>query len=94
MEKISSNTAGCLWSGLPGGLFIPTLSTGALRGAVLGILWSHVAPADTQGPISAIVMMMELTENLSPLIIPLALASAGATVVSRRLCNASIYRQF
>ncbi len=35
-------TALCLKSGAAGGLFTPTLSTGALMGAFLGLAWSHL----------------------------------------------------
>jgi CIC family chloride channel protein len=34
-------TAGCLVSGAPGGLFTPTMTTGALLGAILGSLWGY-----------------------------------------------------
>ncbi|HEY1768223.1 MAG TPA: chloride channel protein [Terracidiphilus sp.] len=34
-----------LRAGVPGGLFTPTMTFGALVGAVLGEAWSHVAPA-------------------------------------------------
>jgi H+/Cl- antiporter ClcA len=37
-------TALCLGSGAAGGLFTPTLATGALIGAVLGLAWSQVWP--------------------------------------------------
>jgi H+/Cl- antiporter ClcA len=40
-------TAGCLASGASGGLFTPTLATGALFGATLGGLWSLVWPTAT-----------------------------------------------
>jgi CIC family chloride channel protein len=34
-------TAGCLASGAPGGLFTPTLTTGALAGALFGTAWNY-----------------------------------------------------
>jgi H+/Cl- antiporter ClcA len=37
-------TAACLGSGAPGGLFMPTLSVGALLGGVLGALWTSLWP--------------------------------------------------
>jgi chloride channel protein, CIC family len=42
-------TALCLNSGAAGGLFTPTLSTGALLGAFLGIAWSHLWPGSPAG---------------------------------------------
>lgn len=42
-------TAMCLSSGATGGLFTPTLSTGAMLGAMAGILWSHLWPASPVG---------------------------------------------
>lgn len=98
----------CVWSGLPGGLFTPTLTLGALTGTVLGALWSTFWPgaplgsyaligggamiaAATQGPISAIVMLAELTGVLTPFLVPLAIASAIAAALSRRLVPRSIY---
>ena len=42
-------TAGCLGSGAPGGLFTPTMTTGALLGALLGHLWSLVLPGPSVG---------------------------------------------
>jgi H+/Cl- antiporter ClcA len=37
-------TAMCLGSGATGGLFTPTLATGALLGGFLGLAWSHAWP--------------------------------------------------
>lgn len=42
-------TALCLESGASGGLFTPTLCTGALLGAFLGIAWSHLWPGSSVG---------------------------------------------
>lgn len=100
--------AGCLASGVPGGLFTPTLTFGAVVGSALGAAWSAVWPgaplgsyaligggamlaAATQGPISAIVMLSELTGSVTPLVVPLAIAAAGATAVSRMIVPESIY---
>lgn len=41
-------TAACLGSGAVGGLLTPSLSTGAALGAVTGIAWSRVWPADAR----------------------------------------------
>ncbi len=101
-------TAACLGSGAPGGLFTPTLTTGALLGAVLGHLWGLVLPgpapglcallgaaaflgAATQGPVSAIVLVLELTARLDALTVPLIIAVAGAVLTQRQLDERSIY---
>jgi chloride channel protein, CIC family len=98
----------CLGSGVPGGLFTPSLALGALLGAVIGhaclLLWPDVQPAlvaivgagavlaaTTQGPISAVVLMMELTGEDRSFIAPLLLAVVIATLVSRLIEPRSIY---
>jgi H+/Cl- antiporter ClcA len=98
----------CLGSGVPGGLFTPSLALGALLGAILGhacaFLWPDVQPAlaalvgagavlaaTTQGPISAVVLMMELTGQDRSFIAPLLLAVVIATLVSRVIEPRSIY---
>jgi H+/Cl- antiporter ClcA len=53
-------TSLCLGSGATGGLFTPTLSTGAALGAVLGIGWSHVwagSPTGSYALIGAAAMI-------------------------------------
>lgn len=42
-------TAMCLQTGAAGGLFTPTLSTGALFGAFVGLGWSHLWPGSPLG---------------------------------------------
>ena len=97
----------CLGSGVPGGLFTPPLALGALLGAVLGhvyFLFPGVQPAfvavmgagavlaaTTQGPISAVVLMMELTGQGRSFIVPLMLAVVIATLISRAIEPRSIY---
>jgi CIC family chloride channel protein len=98
----------CLSSGVPGGLFTPSLALGALLGGVLGLAWSSVSPgvppglfavvgagavlaATTHGPISAIVLVMELTARDRSFILPLVLAVVTATIVARTLDPRSIY---
>jgi chloride channel protein, CIC family len=39
----------CLGSGASGGLFTPTLSTGAVLGGAIGIVWSHAWPGSPPG---------------------------------------------
>jgi H+/Cl- antiporter ClcA len=67
-----------IWPGVPAGLF-------ALVGA------GAVLAATTQGPISAVVLMMELTGRDRSFIVPLLLAVAAATLVSRTIEPRSIY---
>jgi H+/Cl- antiporter ClcA len=98
----------CVRSGAPGGLFTPSLTVGALLGAVLGHAWSWFWPgvppglfavlgaaavlaATTQGPISTVVLMMELTGRDRSFIVPLLLAAATATLVARTIESRSIY---
>jgi len=67
-----------LWPGAPPGLF-----------AVVGA--AAVLAATTQGPISAVVLMMELTGRDRSFVVPLLLAVATATLVSRTIEPRSIY---
>jgi CIC family chloride channel protein len=67
-----------LWPGVPPGLF-------ALVGA------AAMLAATTQGPISAVVLMMELTGYARAAIVPLLLAVATATLVARVIESRSIY---
>jgi CIC family chloride channel protein len=67
-----------LWPGAPPGLF-----------AVIGA--AAVLAATTHGPISAIVLMMELTARDRSFILPMLLAVVGATVVARTIDRRSIY---
>jgi len=98
----------CMRSGAPGGLFTPSLTAGALLGAVLGLGWSHLWPgvpaglfallgagamlgATTQGPISAIVLMIELTGQARSFILPMFVVVCLATLVARSVESRSIY---
>jgi chloride channel protein, CIC family len=67
-----------LWPGAPPGLF-----------AVLGA--AAVLAATTQGPISSVVLMIELTGRDRSFIVPLLLMVATATLVSRSIEARSIY---
>jgi CIC family chloride channel protein len=66
------------WPGVPPGVF-----------AVLGA--AAVLAATTQGPISAIVLMMELTGRDRSFIVPVLLVVATATLVARTIEPRSIY---
>ena len=98
----------CLGSGVPGGLFTPTLTLGALLGGLLGYVWGWFWPgvppglfavvgaaavlaASTHGPISAIVLVLELTGRDRSIILPLVLAVGTATLVARTIDPRSIY---
>lgn len=98
----------CLSSGVPGGLFTPSLALGALLGAVLGypwsLLWPGVPPglfavlgaaavlaATTQGPLSTVVLIIELTGQARSFILPLLIVVVVATLVARRFETRSIY---
>ena len=66
------------WPGVPPGMF-------ALIGA------AAVLAATTQGPISTVVLMMELTGRDRSFIVPLLLAVGTATLVARTIELRSIY---
>ncbi|MCO5993317.1 chloride channel protein [Actinoallomurus rhizosphaericola] len=100
-------TTASLGSGASGGLFTPTLATGAVLGTLLGDGWSHLWPASAMGyaligaaamlaaamqaPIAAVVLILELTRNIDGLMVPLLFAVTGATLMSRYLNSPSIY---
>ena len=67
-----------VWPGIPPGLF-------AVTGA------AAVLAATTQGPISAVVLLMELTGRDRSFVVPLLLAVATATLVARSIEPRSIY---
>src|SRR5579871_3730873 len=98
----------CMRSGVPGGLFTPSLTFGALLGVALGHAWSVFWPgvpvgfcallgagaviaATTQGPISAVVLILELTGRDRSFIVPLILIAAISTLIARSVEHRSIY---
>ena len=98
----------CLSSGVPGGLFTPTLTVGALLGSVLGQIWAMFFPAPdlgvfaivgsaamlaaaTQGPISSVAFLIELTHQVDALMVPVLLAIVGASLVTQRVETRSVY---
>src|SRR5665213_2630100 len=66
------------WPGVPPGMFA-LLGAGALLAAT------------TQGPISTVVLLMEMTGRDRSFIAPLLLAVATATLVARTIESRSIY---
>ena len=98
----------CIRGGVPGGLFTPSLTFGALLGAALGHVWSAFWPgvppglfallgagavlaATTQGPISSVVLIMELTGHARSFILPLLLIAGISTLIARSIEHRSIY---
>jgi H+/Cl- antiporter ClcA len=67
-----------LWPGVPPGLF-----------AVLGA--GAVLAATSQGPVSSVVLLMELTGHDRSFVLPLLVAVCTATIVSRSIEPRSIY---
>lgn len=101
-------TAACLGSGVPGGLFTPTLAFGVLLGGLLGHAWGTLWPgtpggsyalvggaavlaASMQGPLAAVVLVLELARHTDSLMVPLLLAVSEATILARVLGAPSIY---
>ncbi len=91
-------------SGIPGGLFAPALATGAGFGADIGRLFPTAAPqaavilgmvsylsGAVQTPITAFVIVMEMTDN-NTMLFPLMAAAFVATLTSRLLCPEPIYQ--
>ncbi len=101
-------TAMCLGTGASGGLFTPTLSTGAVLGGAAGVAWSMAWPgspsgayalvgaaamlgAAMQGPLTGLVLVLELTHGGFPLLFPMVAATVLATVTARHVDGYSIY---
>jgi len=89
-------------SGIPGGIFAPSLSVGAGMGADLAqwlpapfaavILLSMVGyfTGVVQTPITALIIVMEMTDN-SSMLMPLMATALIAKVLSRFVCPVPIY---
>jgi CIC family chloride channel protein len=105
-------TALILRSGVPGGLFTPTMCLGAVAGLLLGRGWASILPhssakgqlpsfaligsgavlaAATQGPVSSIIFVLELTRTADSTMVPLLIAVVLATSVTRLFEERSIY---
>jgi len=92
------------WSGIPGGIFTPTLSIGAGMGAELA-QWIDGLPVSIiivlgaaayftgvmQTPITAAILIVEMTGDIE-LFLPLLAATLVANSVSRYFNNEPIYR--
>ncbi len=91
-------------SGIPGGIFSPSLATGAALGADLA-RWLPMAPAAAvillgmvayfagvvQTPITAFVIIVEMTDSRS-MVLPLIATAFIAHATSRLVCDQPIYR--
>jgi H+/Cl- antiporter ClcA len=91
-------------SGIPGGLFAPSLSAGAGIGQAIASLVSQTDPGAlvvigmaayfagvVQAPITAFVIVMEMTDN-HDMVVPLMLATLLATAISRMICPRPLYK--
>ncbi len=97
-------TVGSYLSGIPGGLFAPTLATGAGLGIDLAGWFPGVSVAAVtllgmvayftgvvQTPITAFVIVMEMTDNHT-MLLPLMASAFIASTVSKLICPEPIYR--
>lgn len=96
------STVAAFASGVPGGVFSPTLSIGAGFGHFVAELLNHeaaplmmlamvgVLSAVTHCPITAFVIVLEMIDNHG-MVLPLIFTAAVSAQVSRRILPASIY---
>lgn len=96
-------TAFAAISGIPGGIFSPSLAVGAGLGSNVAVLF-HDAPIGAilllgmvsyfagvvQAPITAFVIVTEMTDNHA-MVVPLMAAALIAHFVSRMICEEGIY---
>jgi H+/Cl- antiporter ClcA len=85
-----SLTLGALLGGVLGSAW-SFVWPGVPEGACAFVGAGAILAATTQGPISAVVLMIELTGEGRTLIVPLLIAVATATLVSRSIEPRSIY---
>jgi chloride channel protein, CIC family len=83
-------TVGALLGALFGDLWL-SLWPGAPAGSFAIVGSAAVLAASTQGPVSAVVLVIELTRRLDPLMVPTILAVAGAVLLARLVESSSIY---
>jgi CIC family chloride channel protein len=78
-------TAACLGSGASGGLFTPTLSTGAVLGAAAGIAWSAAWPGSPAGAyalvVAAAMLGAAMQAPLTGLVLILELTGGGYSLM-------------
>jgi H+/Cl- antiporter ClcA len=87
-------TFGALLGGALGrvwALVVPVSSSAPDAGAFAAIGSAAVLAVATQGPISSIVMVMELTHHLDAIIVPILLATVGAALTASRMERRSVY---
>ncbi len=91
-------------SGIPGGIFAPSLAIGAGFGHNLAGLIPYATPGGVvmltmvayfsgvvQAPITAFVIVMEMTDNHT-MILPLMAASFIASAISKKICPQPLYK--
>lgn len=98
----------CVGTGVPGGLFTPSLTCGALLGTVIAYAAGLFIPglphgliafagaggvlaATTQGPISTVVLLMEMTGHDRSVMLPMLISVFFATLIARSIEPRSIY---
>lgn len=78
-------TAACIGSGAAGGLLTPTLSTGAVFGAFLGLAWSQLWPGSPEGAFAlvaaAAMIGASMQAPLAALALVLELTHSGFSLV-------------
>jgi chloride channel protein, CIC family len=90
-------------SGIPGGIFAPSLSIGAGLGVDLSVLFQNVPigalallgmvaylAGVVQAPMTSFIIVAEMTEDHA-MIIPLMVAAVIATACSKLICNEGLY---
>jgi H+/Cl- antiporter ClcA len=101
--KFLATTASAI-SGIPGGIFSPSLSIGAGLGADLTFLFPDVPvgviillgmvayfTGVVQAPITAFVIVMEMTDN-KDMLLPLMACALIANAASRMVCKEGVYQ--
>jgi H+/Cl- antiporter ClcA len=92
------------FSGIPGGIFSPSLATGAELGSAMGSLFPHVPAVSlilvgmasyfagvVQRPITAFVIVLELTGNNHDILPALMVSALTATAVSKLVMPEPVY---
>lgn len=103
LQKMGATLVSYL-SGIPGGIFAPSLATGAGLGSDLAALMPGISGTAVvilgmaayftgvvQTPITAFVIVMEMTDN-HDMLLPLMATAFIANAVSRLVCPTPIYR--